>query len=106
MSKDKSPPTATPGQSVDMSRSKKVFVEAQETAWWERVGKAAESFNAMHQAYALDYHLTPEEIAAAVYLENLNMREFYPADLGGLKGYDELCKAVWAWFEKQKNKGD
>lgn len=94
------------GQSVDMDKSKKVFQEAQENAWWERVGKATEAFNAMHLSYAKDFHITPEEVAAAVYLENLNMREFYPAEMGGKEGYDELCKAVWSWFEQQKKKGD
>jgi hypothetical protein len=96
----------TEGKSVDMAKSQKVFLDAQETAWWERVGKATEAFNAMHQSYATDYHLAPEEVAAAVYLENLNMREFYPAELGGIKGYDDMCKAVWTWFEQQKKKGD
>ena len=116
MSQEDSTPTGKPqtppnmqrteGKSVDMAKSQKVFLDAQETAWWERVGKATEAYNAMHQSYATDYHLAPEEVAAAVYLENLNMREFYPAELGGMKGYDDLCKAVWTWFEQQKKKGD
>lgn len=94
------------GKSVNVDRSNKVFIEAQETAWWERVGKAAEAFNAMHLAYANDFRLTAEEISAAVYLENLNMREFFPENIGGAKGYDDLCKAVWHWFEQQKKKSD
>jgi hypothetical protein len=95
-----------PGKSVDLAKSKKIFTETQETSWWERVGKTAEAFNRMHLAYANDYQLDPEEIAAAVYLENLNMREFYPTNLGGLKSYDELCVATWKWFEEQKKKSD
>lgn len=94
------------GQSVDIERSNKILAEAKEKAAWERIGKAAESFNAMHQAYATDYGLTEEELSAAVYLENVNMREFYPERLGGPKGYDDLCKATWDWFQKQKNKAD
>jgi hypothetical protein len=94
------------GQSVDITRSNKILAEAAERTSWERIGKATEAFNAMHQAYATDFGLTAEELSAAVYLENLNMREFFPAELGGLKGYDELCKATWAWFEEQKNKDD
>lgn len=95
-----------PGQSVNMERSNKILAEAAEKTSWERIGKAAEAFNAMHQAYATDFGLTAEELSAAVYLENLNMREFYPNELGGRKGYDDLCKATWEWFENQKNKAD
>jgi hypothetical protein len=94
------------GQSVDIERSKRILAEAQEKTSWERIGQAAEAFNAMHQAYAADYGLTPEELSAAVYLENINMREFFPIELGGPTGYDNLCKATWAWFETQKNKAD
>lgn len=95
-----------PGKSVDIEKSKKIFTATQEASWWERVGKAAEAFNRMHLAYANDYKLEPEEIAAAVYLENLNMREFYPTSLGGLPSYDALCKATWEWFGQQKKKSD
>jgi hypothetical protein len=92
------------GQTVNLERSNKAMAEAREKASWERIGTTTESFNSMHQAYASDYGLTPEELAAAVYLENLNMREFFPEDLGGKQGYDTLCKAVWEWFEEQKKK--
>lgn len=95
-----------PGQSVDIDRSNKILAEAAERTSWERIGKTAEAFNAMHQAYATDFGLTAEELSAAVYLENINMREFYPTDLGGPNGYDELCKATWEWFKQQKNKAD
>lgn len=95
---------AHPGQTVDLKKSQEIMADAQEKAAWERIGRAAEAFNKMHQAYATDYALTPEELSCAVYLENVNMREFFPEDLGGTKGYDALCKAVWNWFSEQKNK--
>ena len=90
------------GQSVDIERSKKVLAEAQEKASWDRIAHAAEAFNAMHKAYATDYGLTEEELSAAVYLENLNMRTFFPDNLGGPESYDKLCEATWAWFEHNK----
>jgi hypothetical protein len=75
-----------------------------EKAYWERVGKAAEAFNAFHKAYGTDFNLEPEEIVSAMYLEILNWKEFYPENLGGPKHFDEICKEVWAWFEDNKNK--
>jgi hypothetical protein len=69
-----------------------------------RVGLAAESFNAYHKAYATDYALTEEEIVKGVYLELLNLKEFYPADLGGPQRVDELCQEVFVWFEENKHK--
>lgn len=82
----------------------KRFMEEQEKAAWERIGRAAESFNAFHKAYATDHGLTREELIGAAYLENLNLREFYPQEFGGPKEFDEVCKRVWEWFELNKNK--
>ena len=82
----------------------KRFIEEQEKAAWERIGHAAESFNAFHKAYATDHGLTQEELIGAAYLENLNLREFYPQESGGPKAYDEVCKRIWQWFELNKNK--
>lgn len=93
------------GQSVNMERSNAILAEAREKNSWDRIGKAAEAFNKMHQAYATDFGLTEEELSAAVYLENLNMRDFFPPNLGGPEAYDKLCKATWEWFEEQKKKG-
>lgn len=78
--------------------------EESEKAYWERIGKAAEAFNSYHKAYGTDFSLEPEEIVAAMYLEILNWKEFYPKELGGPKHFDEICKEVWQWFEDHKNK--
>jgi len=80
------------------------FTKHRENEAWERIGKAAQDFNKYHQAYATDHNLSPEELVAATYLENLNMRYFYPEDLGGPDHYDTLCKSVWEWFEENKDK--
>lgn len=74
-----------------------------ETSFWQRVGAAAEAYNKFHRIYATDHQLTSEEEAAAVYLEVLNIRTFYPKEIGGPERYDALCKMVWEWFEKNKN---
>jgi len=77
--------------------------EEGEKAYWERVGKAAEAFNSFHKAYGTDFGLEAEEIVAAMYLELLNWREFFPTELGGTKCFDDKCKEVWSWFEDHKN---
>lgn len=88
---------------ADKERADKARKEAEEKAFWQSVGRAAEAYNKFHKIYATDHNLTPEEEAAAVYLELLNIREFFPQELGGSKRYDEICKGVWEWFEKNKN---
>jgi hypothetical protein len=70
----------------------------------ERIGKAAEAFNAYHIAYAKDHNLEPDEVVAAGYLENLNCRSFYPPHLGGIPSYDRICEGVYSWFEANKSK--
>lgn len=92
------------GASADVDKQQKALNEEKQKAHEERVGKAAEKFNEYHKAYATDYALTEEELVKAVYLELLNLKEFYPKDLGGPKRVDELCEEVWAWFEENKNK--
>jgi len=73
-------------------------VKAQE----ERVGAAAEAFNKFHLAYATDHNLSEEDVVKAAYLELLNLKEYYPQELGGSTRVEELCKEMWAWFEKNK----
>jgi len=80
------------------------FVEHSEEAAWLRIGKAAHAFNEFHKAYATDHGLTHEELIAATYLENLNMKFFYPEELGGPERYDEQCKKVFEWFIENKDK--
>jgi len=80
------------------------LMEHSEEAAWMRIGKAAHAFNNFHKAYATDHGLTQDELIAAAYLENLNLREWYPPELGGAQHYDEQCKKVWEWFEENKSK--
>lgn len=83
--------------------SKKIQEEAEKAAW-ERIGKAAENFNGYHKLYGTDYALETEELIGAMYLELLNWREFYPADLGGVERFDQICKQIADWFNENKNK--
>lgn len=91
-----------PGQTAKNQPQQERFAQEQEKAAWERIGYAAEAFNRYHKAYGTDSGLSQEELVAAAYLENLNLREFYPPELGGPEGYDKICKEVWEWFEKNK----
>ena len=69
-----------------------------------RIAEAAESFNKYHKLYSQDHHLSPDETAAALFLENLNFREFWPESLGGIEEYDRITREVYDWFEANKHK--
>lgn len=94
--------TEVPGSKLNMEKANKAFTEEQKKSFFIRVGKCAEDLNKFLQLYAKDYDLTGEEVAAAVYLENLNNRQFFP---GGVPAYDALCKGVWDWFQSNLPKG-
>lgn len=90
------------GATADKDRQEKEFKTKQAEARTERIGHAAEIFNKYHVAYASEHNLEPDELVAAVFLENLNCREFYPSRLGGPAGYDQICQQVSDWFQKNK----
>lgn len=92
------------GDTADLNKQQKALDAEKQKAHEERVGKAAEKFNEYHKAYATDYALTEEELVKAVYLELLNLKEFYPKELGGPVRVDELCQETFEWFEENKNK--
>lgn len=89
------------GSEADVGKQEAAFNAEALKAHEERVGKAAESFNAFHKAYATDHALTEEELVKAVYLELLNLKEFYPAEIGGEERFDELCTQTHRWFKEQ-----
>jgi hypothetical protein len=92
------------GAAANVNKQQDKLNEEKQKAHEERVGSAAEAFNRYHKAYATDYGISEEELVKAVYLELLNLKEFYPADLGGEKRFDEMTEEVFAWFEQNKNK--
>jgi hypothetical protein len=98
--KDVTPDNVHAGRSYEGQEER--LMEHREEAAWERIGKAAKAFNEFHQAYGVDHNLSVQEVMAAAYLENLNIKEYYPEELGGPDGYDAECKAVWEWFEANK----
>lgn len=100
--KDVVPDAIHEGQTFEGQEAR--LIELSEDAAWERIGKAAHAFNAFHKAYGRDHGLTHEELVAATYLENLNMKFFYPEELGGPERYDEQCKKVYEWFQENKDK--
>jgi len=73
---------------------------AQEKDFFKRVGACTESLNKFLKVYAADHGLEPEEVVAAVYLENCNNRFFYPEDKGGKTRFDAVTSGVWAWFKE------
>ena len=92
------------GSSAQQKKQEALLQEEAAKASWDRIGKAAESFNKMHKAYGTDFNLEAEEVVKAMYLEILNWREFYPRAMGGPERFDALCKEVFGWFEENKNK--
>jgi hypothetical protein len=71
----------------------------QEKDFFSRVGACTDALNNFLKFYVNDNGLSAEEIMAAIYLENLNNREFYP---GGTEKYDNVCKDVYNWFQANK----
>jgi len=89
------------GSTADVDKQQTAFNAEALKAHEERIGKAAETFNNFHKAYATDNALTEEELVKGVYLELLNLKEFYPKELGGEDRFDELCKQTHQWFQEQ-----
>lgn len=76
---------------------------ARENDFFLRVGHCTAALHKFLKAYIIDYGLTQEEAIAAVYLMNINNREFPPADAENWKEYyDGVCKHVWDWFQEHK----
>ena len=92
------------GSTANVEKQQKVLAEEASKAKEERILAAAEYFNKMHKVYARDYMLSEDEVVAAMFLENLNCREFYPEELGGTEEYDRVTSEMFAWFEENKNK--
>lgn len=92
------------GSNANYNKQESILVTEAANASWERVGHAAEYFNKVHRIYATEQSLDTEELVRAVYLELLNMKEFFPKDLGGPDKFDEFCKEAFAWFEENKGK--
>ena len=88
------------GQTQDPEKASRAMAEAQEKDFFKRVGQCTEAMNKFLKVYANDYGLDPEEIIAAVYLENCNNRFFYPEDKGGKERFDKITGEVWAWFKE------
>lgn len=89
------------GSKADVSKQQVVFDAEALKAHEARVGNAAEAFNGFHKAYATDHTLTEEELVKGIYLELLNLKEFYPKELGGEERFDELCSQTHRWFKEQ-----
>jgi len=91
-----------PGQTQNEEKAARAFDKAVKESTWIRVSRAAEAFNKMHRAYQAEEQLTIEEFTAAVYLEILNMRAFFPERYGGADHHDMICKKTWEYFEKKR----
>jgi hypothetical protein len=89
------------GGTADRDKQNQKLKEEAKKAHEERVGHAAEAFNGYHKLYASDHELSAEEVVKAVYLELLNLKEFYPEEMGGQKRVDELCAETYEWFNAQ-----
>jgi len=76
------------------------LLQVQEKDFFERVGACTDSLNRYLEVYSKEKMLSPEETIAAVYLENINNREYYP---GGIEKFNRICEDVWNWFQKNKS---
>jgi hypothetical protein len=92
--------TPSKGQTQDPEKVQEAMSQAQEKDFYERVGALTEHINKVVKRYGKDYNLNAAEIAAAVFLENCNIRETYP---DGQKEHDAICEGVAAWYQRNKN---
>ena len=86
---------------MDVKKQEQVLAKAQAEDYFKRVGQCAEFINKTAKMFANDHGLTPQEVAAAMYLENCNMRFFFPEEFGGMAEYDRITTGVWEWFREQ-----
>lgn len=94
--------TRMDGQAIkDPIKQQAEFEQAQEKAFWERVGTAAERFNELEKAVGTEMGLTEEEMVAAKYLDLLNWQQFFPKKLGGPRQFAAICTTVQHWFTRQ-----
>jgi hypothetical protein len=76
---------------------------ARENDFYIRIGHCTAALHKFLKAYIIDYGLTQEEAIAAVYLMNINNREFSPEGTENWQEYfDGICKGVWDWFCEHK----
>ncbi|RKY28058.1 MAG: hypothetical protein DRP83_01410 [Planctomycetota bacterium] len=94
---------ATDVRRLDTDAAEKGLEHAREGDFFIRVGHCTEALHKFLKAYIIDYGLTQEEAIAAVYLMNINNREFAPNGTENWpEYYDGLCQTVWKWFQEHK----
>lgn len=92
------------GATANVDKQQAVLAAEATKAREERIGACAEAHNRYVKGYASDHNMDLEEVAAAMHLDMLNWREFWPKDAGGIEGYDAICDETYTWFEENKNK--
>lgn len=99
--------TVSSGTKVEVNDEKKT-VEVREVAlrneFFARVSAFSHYMNKVYISYAQDHGLSPEEIAAGMYLESCSIRHFYPREHGGTPAYDKLTDKCWEWFKEELQK--
>lgn len=95
---------ATDVRRKDQKAAQQGLESARADDFFIRVGHCTAALHKFLKAYIIDYGLTQEEAIAAVYLMNINNREFAPDDAENWKEYyDGVCKHVWDWFNEHKD---
>jgi len=94
---------ATDVRQTNSQAAEKGLKNARADDFFIRIGHCTEALHKFLKAYIVDYGLTQEEAIAAVYLMNINNREFAPDGTENWgEYYDGVCKHVWDWFQKHK----
>lgn len=92
------------GSKQNPQKTSDAMEKAQRTDFFTRVGKCTEALNKYLRMYSKDHGLKPEEVAAAVYLENCNNKYFFPEDQGGTEKFDSITKEIWYYFRDMVSK--
>ncbi|RLI88006.1 MAG: hypothetical protein DRP01_00200 [Archaeoglobales archaeon] len=88
------------GSKQDPEKVDAAMEKARRTDFFKSVGRCTEALNTYLKIYSRDHGLSPEEVIAAVYLENCNNRHFFPEEQGGKKAFDQITAEVWDHFKK------
>jgi hypothetical protein len=94
------------GTTVELDKGKveQAREEAARRNFFTRISAFSHYINKVYLSYAKDYGLTPEEIAAGMYIESCSIRHFYPPESGGTPAYDKLVAECWEWFKEELKK--
>ena len=91
----------TISKQADVAKQREKLDKESNDAAWERIGTAATAFSKYHKELGKADGVTTLELYAAILLENFNVREFFPTELGGPAHFDTVANTVHYWVDSK-----